>query len=1086
MKELRLSKQTVFLILDIATLLFLFTLLITGGCGNLQGAECRYPDDCTLYQLCVNGYCKDSQGDAGVITTKETGPTEQALPSESAHQTEVSPGKETHTPTTERQQTQEQSPPDAGASTERQHEQSTTPDAPAKPDAPAMTETPPKETTPPDQPNTQCTQPNTSLVGGVFSDSDGTAPRIDKWVTFNDLNYPKPSSSYTQSDYRALLGKPVVIQGNLHNIAFHHYLPDFEKHHWPETAHVLLRYIQGNIRKSALVGYDGVSGEGMNYHFLWLSGLLRLAAALDKYKDPTNWTPPKGVRKITTIWTHDLVIPPTARIHSTITNALKLTLPDGTDSGSHDTGLQYHDGSKADQASSWGAGGLHFGYSIQKTARSYLLPAYGQIGLGAGTLDDPNLQVQSILHFSPKHSSNGHAHNDTLMMGLFGRGRNILSFPGHQNQSHGPFNKNMVVVNAEWQNKYVSDIAGRVEIFADLPGIQFTRVDASHIMHGGNPNGTGGTNMKRYRRTLVQNAVDIEKPYLLDIFEVSGGKTHSYLMRGSVVLVQNVPKTNISLRSGSMPFPNTKGATFNGVKTAVYSASKSFWVDINFTDKPKFGSRSHFPAQGEEGTLYISRVKEQWTPSGNPGAPQFTLHRAGGASLTSTFVAVHEVLDGSGNSFIQSVTKHTLNKDSIAVKVTLKNGRVDTYLVSFDGSKSMSYGGVSATATIAAHSSFKGKSDMWMVGAGQVTSGTKTLKSRQNELTGALLAVHRLEDGASANAFDTDMVLPSGYELAGQTLLLENTKKGVLSFVNSYTIDHVEKVCGKTRIYLRFDPGVALTSAGIEEVHHPWRKADSTRLRFVPSNTTVPRIVHISPNTDPSERIQPQVGRTLTNQTLSWLTIPQNTAVTYQLDNNSPQSTTTNKITLKADADVLLSVANQSGFVNGPKYKERYRIRKPSIKGKTGGSAGLVAKRYSGYTYNFSLSDPLNSYDFKRFAPDKVVPGLNFQQVPYSQVGAGSGVIVSGFINIPTTGVYRFFTRMDRAVRLKIDDDIVIEDRGMRRAAQWSAKVELERGLHKIEVHHYSKVNAHFSVKWEGPNIPYGDIPTNVFFQYIK
>lgn len=933
-----------------------------------------------------------------------------------------------------------------------------------------------------------CT-PDTSLVGGIYSDSDGSAFKMDDSFSLAHTSDFEPSVEYTQAQYRQMLSEPIYIQNNLHKLAGNHYHKDFKdaSKNWPETAHVLLRYIQANGRNSLLVGYDGVSGEGMNYHFFWLYSLEKFAATLNGYTDPDGWVPPKGVKKITKPLTHDDIMPHSARWNSMITSALMLTLPDGTDSGSHDTGLQYHDGSTANQASAWGAGGYHYGYGIEKTAKSYLLPAYGQLGLGSGRLGNPNLQTQSILHFSPKASGNGHAHNDTLMMGLFGRGRNLLSFPGHQNQSHGPQNKNMVMVNGAWQNRFMSDTAGRLEIFASLPGLQISRVDASHIMHGGNANGTGGTFINRYRRTYLQNTIDIEKSYLIDIFEVDGGSSHDFLMRGSGVLVQEYPSTTLSLSDGTMPISDSKEAVFSDTKKAMYDANESFWVDINFSDKPKFGTRSHFPSQEEVGELYLNYMTEQWTDENSSGIPQYTLHRSGLAPLKSTFIALHEVLDGSGSSFIDSVTKESLDSDSIAIKVTLKNGRVDTYLVSFDGQKNMTYNGVSANAVIASSSSFAAKSDLWMVGGSSVDNGTRILNNSNQELNGTIININREEDGASSNSFDTDMVLPFGYKLANQVLLLENFEDGSLKYVNSYIIDHIEDVCDKTRIFVRSDPGVAISSSLIKELHYPRREATSARLRFIFSDTTVPSIVNVSPGKNLQQRINPQVGYPLNiNENVELTTVPEGARVVYKLNSSLVENITINAtLPINGDSDVIMSAQNIDGFVVSQEIEEKYYKLQAATIG-TAGEKGLIAKRYTGYTYNFDLDDPLNSYDFNRLAPSEVVTGLSFEQVPYEQVAAGSGVIVSGYVDVPTTGLYSFFTRMDRAVQLKIDDKVIVYDPGMRGVAQWRGELYLEKGFHKIEVHHYSQVNSHFCVMWEGPGISYGEIPTKYFFQNVN
>ncbi len=934
---------------------------------------------------------------------------------------------------------------------------------------------------------TEICTPDTSLTGGFFTDSVKDTASIDVLAKYDESVTPddtKPSKNYTQKEYRDLLGELTPIHGNLHNLAFKHYVVDFKKYKWPEAAHLILRYIQANGRNSIFVGYDGVSGEGMHYHFVWLAGLEALVAVLDGYKDPDGWNPPAGVKKITEALTHDTIMPPSDRWDSMITSPVMLTLPDGTDSGSHDSALLYFDPTDPTLTSSWPAGDLHYGYGIEKIANSYLLGAYGQLGLGDGKLDDQKLQVQSLLHFSPRDRWNGHAHNDTLMMGLFGQGRNLLSFPGHQQQTQNPENKNMVIIDSTKQNKYKSDLAGRVELFTPLPGIQISRVDASHISHK--------NSIQRYRRTLIQNTIDIEKAYLLDIFEAIGGETHDYMMRGSGVLEQGLPTTNLTTKNGSSPILDSKAAKFKNTKKASYDVAQSFWIDFNFKDKPELGTRSHFPAQGESGEIYLNGMEEQWTYAVNSNRdtskyykslgsliPQYTIHRSGAAPLESTFVTVHEVLDGSGNSFIKSVSKEPLDDSSIAVKVELINGRVDTYLVSFNGKKNMSYDELNADAIIAASSSFNGKSDLWMVGGNSVNNPLRILTSLTSEVTGTVSAVNRKENGASSNSFDTDMILPLDYELANQTILLENFVNGELIYTNSYTIKNIEEKCGKTRIHLNFDPGVEIGDDKVRELHHPRREASNAKLKFVFSATTVPYIANVSPGKDPMQRINPQVAHAIdTDENVQVSTVPINETVTYTLDSQYTQTSTNGAIYVDNSENVTMHVKNSDGFVNSRVINEKYYKPQDAINADEG-AIGLLAKKYKGELYNLGNLDT-----YKISETTQVVKGLSFTQVPLT--GNNGGTIVEGYIKIPTTGLYRFFTRMDVGVQLKIDDKVLVKDPGMRRVAQWVGEIYLEKGLHKIHVDNYIKEEEHFSVMWEGPEIPYGEIPENVLFQDIN
>ena len=939
------------------------------------------------------------------------------------------------------------------------------------------------------------------------SDGDGIGDNADTNQNDGTINNPNYAEHYTRDEYRQMLFSDPIIDHNKHPVGSK-YKSDLEGEGWPEIAHVLLRHVHANLQ-AGLFSSDSVSGEGMNYHFFWMAGFAKFAEALEGYVDPVAWTPPTGVEKITKALTHDEIIPRSERLNNMVSAALMLTLPDGSDCGAHDTGLQEHDMNDEKSVSAWGAGGEHYAYGVERKSISYLLPGFGQFGLGDGTPGDPWKQTQSILHFSPKYTDyaqNGHAHSDTLMMGLYGKGRNLLSFPGHQRYRHGPHNKNMVSLGKEWQNHWTSDLTGRLETYASLPGLQIGRVDATHIMHGGGPSGsTNPIVPNRYRRTLLQNTVDVDKSYTLDIFEVDGGSEHNYVIRGSGVLDQEYPATNLSVDTASLPYSGSPwDDEFQNTKKMDYDANKSFWIDFKFSDNQKLGSRTHIPAQGEEGTLYTSFIKDMWDETASIVHPYLMLYRSGIAPLKSTFVAVHEVMDGSGSSFISSVTQNSLNNGkAIAVTVTLRDGRVDTYLVSVDGPQTMTHNEVSATALIAASSSLNAKSDLWMVEGTNVTNGSRTLTKSYDAQSNVVSRVYRKENGDDFNAFETPMNLTDGYELAGQTLLLEHFKNNKLLFTNGHTIERVESITNGSRIHLRFDPGVEISGLATKEIYYPGRKADSAILKFVPTETTVPRITHVEPGKEQWQRMTARVARAVqTNDKVVVTTVPSNESFNYVKTNDTgaiTNGTGQSSLTIEEDMSVSLKVDNLTGLATQPKITERFYTLFPALPGMPT-DQGLKMKKYSGGNVNFDLnnnawdnSGALNYYDLGRYN-SVTINGLTYAHVPGSSsslpneavIDIPRGAFIDGYINVPTTGLYNFYTRLDAHAQLKIDDKVIIQQAGMRRMPLWDGEVYLEKGLHKIFVHYYVHKWPGFAVMWKGPGIPYCEIPRTILYKSIK
>jgi len=107
-------------------------------------------------------------------------------------------------------------------------------------------------------------------------------------------------------------------------------------------------------------------------------------------------------------------------------------------------------------------------------------------------------------------------------------------------------------------------------------------------------------------------------------------------------------------------------------------------------------------------------------------------------------------------------------------------------------------------------------------------------------------------------------------------------------------------------------------------------------------------------------------------------------------------------------------------------------------------------------------------------------PGAVFTHNSYAR-----GALIDGYIDIPATGLYTFYTRIDASVQLKIDDKVLVQQSGMRRMPQWSGEVYLEKGAHKIFVHYYVNRRPGFSVIWKGPGISYGGISQNTLYQDI-
>jgi hypothetical protein len=147
----------------------------------------------------------------------------------------------------------------------------------------------------------------------------------------------------------------------------------------------------------------------------------------------------------------------------------------------------------------------------------FLLPALGHAALAGG---EGARQWQAHLTWSGGY---GHEHADALSLLLWTRGREALSDLGYTHTRYRAWTlasvaHNTVVIDERNQESRATD--GALRYFdASHPRVQVVSADGDRAYPG---------LAKRFRRTLV--AVDGQ--YLIDWFEVEGGKVHDYFLHG--------------------------------------------------------------------------------------------------------------------------------------------------------------------------------------------------------------------------------------------------------------------------------------------------------------------------------------------------------------------------------------------------------------------------------------------------------------------------------------------------------------------------------------------------------------------------
>ena len=92
-------------------------------------------------------------------------------------------------------------------------------------------------------------------------------------------------------------------------------------------------------------------------------------------------------------------------------------------------------------------------------------------------------------------------------------------------------------------------------------------------------------------------------------------------------------------------------------------------------------------------------------------------------------------------------------------------------------------------------------------------------------------------------------------------------------------------------------------------------------------------------------------------------------------------------------------------------------------------------------------------------------------------------VVYSGFINVPSDGLYEFFTSSDDGSRLWVHDDLVVDNDGLHGMAERSGVIGLRAGFHPFRVEYFNAAGElGLEVRWSPPGVPAGAIPRSVLF----
>jgi len=201
--------------------------------------------------------------------------------------------------------------------------------------------------------------------------------------------------------------------------------------------------------------------------------------------------------------------------------------------------------------------------------------------------------------------------------------------------------------------------------------------------------------------------------------------------------------------------------------------------------------------------------------------------------------------------------------------------------------------------------------------------------------------------------------------------------------------------------------------------------------------------------------------------------------IRYTLDGSEPSVQSPKyeqPLTLKDETEV-----HATCFVDGEPVSSTASMHFRKVKPMTGRSLDEVKPGLMYHWYDGKW-DSLPAYS--GLTPKMTGVSENFSEADNSKDDNFS-IDYQGFIQIPTTGVYRFYLTSDDGSRLYLNEKVLIDHDGLHGATTKSGLVALEQGLHSLRISYFEKSgNNSLKLEWASQDISKELVPSKQFYHY--
>jgi hypothetical protein len=603
----------------------------------------------------------------------------------------------------------------------------------------------------------------------------------------------------------------------------------------PRYVHWAFGWMVANVNEGFF--RDGLWGEGSpSYHYMTVGGLKSCFDVVTGYSDPPGYADPESGRRFDNLDPASEA-PMWAKC---LRGAEMLNLPNGDSACVHDSWYYEKRGTP------------------REATASRLLPAFGHAILGRG---HGTGQMEAHLHFS---AAGGHAHNDSLNLLLWAKGKEMLPDLGYtwtqmRYWTACTLGHNLVVVD-RLDQAYDRRGGNLLLMYPGDPqhpdGLMISAVEAEAPLAYQNV-----ADLDLYRRLLVTIPVSADDAYVVDVFRVRGGSVHDWTLQGSAdedsTATCNLPlqgKREWMLEEGEeWVEPQTQGERspaygfVRDVGRADYPGEME--LDIACDGDTERGLKVRL--YGEPGEVWLGRspsVRRMGIGTRGDGRkaydywmPKLIVRREGTGPLTSTFAAVHEPWQG--KPFVGTVKRLQVTPDDgLCVALEVRHGQmVDTIISTADSdnyTQRVTETGIRLQGRLGAvRTEGSQVVGAWLLEGTYLGGPNWSLQTPQASYEGTVAAIDRKADGAARDALITAAKLPDGDTLQGHWLLVTLPN----GHQQGFQIDRVKRAGNETVIELMDDPALQIEGDLVREVNYPKRQMEGECHFRLPGTVSVLR-----------------------------------------------------------------------------------------------------------------------------------------------------------------------------------------------------------------------------------------------------